>query len=205
MKKVKKAIIRLTLNVALVLGAASLAFANSDVPSIKIMKTGLDKLSLVMEDLSLGTEATVSIEDTKGFVLISEEVKKTNSFAKVFNLKNLPAGDYKMVINTQTRKTIQPITLTEKDITVDVNKRKVIFHPTIRMNESFLDVTWLGNRISDVKVSISNEQGVVVFGDNIKNVFKIEKRYNVAQLERGVYTVRVKTPHDSYYEELVVR
>ena len=205
MKNVKKLAICFAVNIALVLSTVSFTYAAGDVPSITITKYGLAKLSLIMEDMSTSTEATISIEDVKGYVLLSEKVKKTSSFAKIFNLKNLPSGDYNIVINTQTRATIQPITLKgNTDIEIHTGKRKVIFHPVIRKNGSFLDISWLANRITSVKVSITAENGASVFEDTVKNVFKVEKRYNVAQLGKGLYTVRVKTPFDTYYEELII-
>lgn len=205
MKNVKKFTICFVLNIALLLGAVSTAIASSDVPNIKITASGLAKLSLIMEDMSTTTEAKIIIEDEKGYVLLTEEVRKTASFSKVFNLKNLPSGNYNIVINTQTRATIQPITLNGDDIKIHTAKRKVIFHPVIRQKDNFLDISWLASRITDVKVSIIAKNGASVFEDQVKNVFKLEKRYNVAQLEPGNYTVKVKTPYDTYYESIVVR
>ena len=205
MKNVKNLIIRLAVNTALVLGVVSFAYAAGDVPSIKITKSGLTKLNLIMDGMSASTEATISIEDEKGYVLLSEEVKRKSSFAKTFNFEKLPVGDYNIIINTQTRVTIQPITLKGNDIEIHTSKRKVVFHPVVRQNGSFLDISWLATRITNVKVSILAPNGSSVFEDNVKNIFKLEKRYNVAQLESGKYTVKVKTPFDSYYQDIVVK
>ena len=201
MKAVKKIIIC----TILFLGVFSLASANSDVRSIKITQYGTTKLSLVMDGISPGVEAKISLEDEKGYVLISEMVKKTSSFGKIFNLKNLPEGEYNMVVNTQTRKTIQPIVLTATDIEIDIKKRKVVFHPVIRQNENFLDVSWFAGRMASVKVIVLNGKGGTVFEDTIKNVIKVEKRYNVAQLGIGNYTVKVRTPYDMYSHELIIK
>lgn len=205
MKTMKEVINRIAICTILFLGTFTLALANMDIPSIKISPYGISKLSLVMDGMSMATEATISLEDERGYVLLSEKVKKTSSFGKIFNLQNLPEGKYTLNINTQTRKTIQPIQLIEGNIIIDESKRKVVFHPVIRQNGNHLDISWLANRISSVKVTIQHNSGATVFEDKIQNVIKAEKRYNIAQLGEGAYTVIVKTPYDNYTKEIIVQ
>lgn len=182
-----------------------MAVAKGDVPNIKITQYGMAKLSLVMDGMSLNTEATISLEDEKGYILLSEKVKETSSFGKIFDLKNLPEGKYNIRINTQTRLTIQPLTFTATEIVIDAKKRKVIFHPVIRQSENFLDISWLAGRIASVNVTIQNNEGATIFEDKVKNVIKVEKRYNVAQLQEGSYTVKVETPYDTYTQYLNIK
>lgn len=200
MKNLKKAFI-LSAFFALVMHTQLTA---ADVPTITIRTTGFaKKVSLVVADLA--SHATVQLKDLQGNILLDERIKNAAQFAKVFNLEQLPAGTYRLVIITETRETIQPLTLTETGITVDENQREVIYAPAIICKNGFVDVSLLNNRLTTVEVSVFDAAGEKMFTDTQRNVLKVERRYDTSNLPIGNYLVRVSTPYRTYYKDLSVK
>ncbi|NUQ26770.1 MAG: T9SS type A sorting domain-containing protein [Saprospiraceae bacterium] len=176
----------------------------ADVPTITIRTTGFaKKVSLVVADLA--SHATVQLKDLQGNILLDERIKSAAQFAKVFNLEQLPAGMYRLVVITETRETIQPLTLTETGITVDENQREVIFTPAIICKNGYVDVSMLNNRLTTVEMTVFDAAGDKVFSDTQRNVIKVERRYDTSSLPQGNYLVRVSTPYRTYYKDLTIK
>lgn len=185
------------------LAFSAVAFAAA-TPSISIFQAGGEKkVSVQIEDLP--TSATIYLKDADGLTLVSENIKGGSSFGKTLNLQNLPAGDYQIVIAAGMRETVQPLTLTNKAVIVDPARRQVFFAPVINVKDDLVDISWLGNRLGNVTVAILNDAGAVVFEEQIKNVLTVSRRYNIADLEKGGYIVKVGTDYKSYYQDLDIR
>ena len=143
--------------------------------------------------------------DKNGVRLVSEEISaEAKPAMKVFNLKNLPAGSYSVVVAMDNKETIQPITITEEDIFIEEGLRQVYLVPTIKVGDKYVDVSWLNSRISDLSFEIMSPEGTTIFEDELNNVFKVERRYNIEQLRKGEYTMIVSTPYKAHYRKLEV-
>lgn len=176
----------------------------ADVPTITIRSIGFaKKVSLVVDDLA--SHATLQVKDLQGNILLEEGVKSVPQFAKVLNLEQLPAGNYRVVIITETRETIQPLKLTETSVEIDENQREVIYAPVVLCKNDNVDISMFNNRLTTVEVSIFAPNGDKVFTDTQRNVLKVERRYDTSKLEKGNYLVRVSTPQRTYYKDLIVR
>jgi hypothetical protein len=63
------------------------------------IKVGATQKTLIVNVITMQSEEVfISIEDTEGVVFHSETVTVANDFNKRYNLKNLPAGSYQLVI-----------------------------------------------------------------------------------------------------------
>lgn len=184
------------------LTAAPLLAAN-DVPSIKITPAAFTKKFSVVIDNLAGT-AKVQLRTRGGEMLTEELVSKGGVFAKSFNLEQLPAGRYELVILTETRETIQPITITLAGIEVDAEERQEIYAPAIVVKAESVDLNLFNNRIGDVEVNIIDDAGNVVHTDRHENIFKLERRYNTAQLLAGDYIISVSSSGRTYYRSFSV-
>jgi hypothetical protein len=201
MKDLKKIFILGALIVSIVLFVSAVVSAAN--PIVTIVPTGYAKKVRVTID-QLSTPATVWVVGADDVVLL-EEKTTGEKFAKLFNLENLPAGEYKIIINTDRKEIIQPLTLTTSNVAVNEAKREEYFAPFIKVREGFVDVSLLNNRLTDVQVAFLDEQGGILFEENLDNVLKVEKRYRLSDLNKGSYTVRVSTPHKDYYHAVAVR
>lgn len=166
-----------------------------DNPYISIHAVGEEKkVSLVLKNLK--APATVRLESTRG-ILLEEEVTK-EEYAKVFNLNELEDGNYKLVILTGVRETEQPIAITRTGLSMNINERQEFFTPTLRMHDQLLDLSMLNNHLTSFTLQLEDAEGNLVFEDVVRNVVKVEKRYNLSQLPDGEYTVIMKVGEKFY-------
>lgn len=183
--------------------ALNLAAAAADTnPDVRIEKTAeAKKFSLELTNIDAAA-TTVNLYDANGVALLTEKATN-NYYGKVFNMANLPAGSYELVVTTTNRDIVQPITLTANGIEMDANKRTVYFAPVILTKNTNVDVSYFRGKITDVTVGIYHNNELV-FEEDFENVIKVERRYNVSSLPKGTYYVRVSTDYKTYYRELVI-
>lgn len=200
MKDLKKVLIASALILSIVLFVSAVAFAAA--PIVTVTPGFSKKVNVTVEQLA--APASIWVVNADGTVLL-EEKTSSEKFAKIFNLELLPAGEYKVIINTDRKEIIQPLTLKSDAVVINDTKREEYFAPFIRLREDAVDVMLLNNRLSDVNVAILDEQGGTVYEEDINNVLKVEKRYALSDLKKGNYTVRVSTPHKDYYQAVAVK
>ncbi len=197
-----KAFQKFALNVLFLLVSASFAFAGG-VPRIQIRESAnAKKVSVELEKLS--TTATITLEDADGNVLI-EEKASGKSFAKTFNLNKLEEGEYRLVVNAGLIETIQPLTLTDAVLVLDETKRQEVYAPVINVGDDYVDLSFLNKRMGNVYVVFLNSNEEVVYQENISNALKVEKRYNLSQLPKGDYSVKVIAGNGDFYKAVALR
>ncbi|MCB0548050.1 MAG: T9SS type A sorting domain-containing protein [Phaeodactylibacter sp.] len=200
MKAMKK-IIQLTI---VLFAVTSMSMANNLLPSITLKNIPAErKFSLSIEGLTEKAEITLS--DIDGQVLLSQKTEGQKEFAKVFNLNQLPSGDYFLTVATSLRETVQPITLTETEVLVDYNKKREFFSPVIQVKGEHIDVSMFNGRIGNVTINILDHNNETVFQEKLENVLVVEKRYNLDQLHWGRYSIEVITPSKTYNKAFQVR
>lgn len=200
MKAMKK-IIQLTI---VLFAVTSMSMANNLLPSITLKNIPAErKFSLSIEGLTEKAEITLS--DIDGQVLLSQKTEGQKEFAKVFNLNQLPSGDYFLTVATSLRETVQPITLTETEVLVDYNKKREFFSPVIQVKGEHIDVSMFNGRIGNVTINILDHNNEPVFQEKLENVLVVEKRYNLDQLHWGRYSIEVITPSKTYNKAFQVR
>ncbi|MFN7117104.1 MAG: hypothetical protein ACK4TA_09925 [Saprospiraceae bacterium] len=201
MKDFKKMLILSALVLSIVLFVSAVASAAN--PIVTITPAGYaKKVSVVLDQLA--APATIWVVNAEGTLLLEEKTEGAK-FAKVFNLENLPEGSYKVIVTTDRKEIVQPITLNTSALVVNDAAREEYFAPFIRVREDAIDVMWLNNRLGDVSVAILDEQGGIVYEEAMENVLKVEKRYKTSDLGKGNYTVRVSTPRKDYYQAIAVK
>lgn len=200
MKDLKKVLIVSALIMSVVLFVSAVASAAN--PTVTIAAGYSKRVSVIVEQLA--APASVWVVNAEGVVLLEEKTSGVK-FAKLFNLELLPAGEYKVIVSTERKEIIQPLTLQGNAVVINDNKREEYFTPYIRLREGAVDVMMFNNRLADVSVVIYNDQGNAVYEDTMENVLKVEKRYSLNDLEKGSYTVRVSTPRKDYYQAVAVK
>lgn len=193
-----------TIALALLLVVSTLTvFAKDAVPTVTIEKSGYEKkISVIIEHLKV--PATVQITSVKGSVL-EMEAAEGERFAKIFNVSNLEEGKYRVVVTTPSNEIVQPFSIKGDKLELKTSEREVFFAPTLSWKDDALDVMMFNGRLLNVNVKLYDEFGNTVFEDSIQNVLKVERRYNLNELNRGKYTVQVETPRKAYFKDIVVK
>lgn len=183
---------------------ASMAMANDVLPSITLKNIPAEKkISLFIEGLN--EEAKILLTDIDGQVLLSQETNGEKEFARVFNLNQLPRGEYFITVRTSLKEVVQPISLTGTEVLVNTEKKREFFTPVIRAEDDFVDVSLFNGRIGDVTINILDSNNEQVFQEKLENVLVVEKRYRLDKLPWGRYTIEVVTPSKSYRKPFEVR
>ncbi|WP_235298108.1 T9SS type A sorting domain-containing protein [Portibacter marinus] len=115
-----------------------------------------------------------------------------------YNLKYLPNGTYNMVIESDTKKAIHKLVVTNQSISISKDKNGVVFKPTIKKTENGIDLNQLALGRA-VEVTISDSNGVF-FTQNYKGITSINRRFDISKLPAGIYTVAVsgENQYDTY-------
>jgi hypothetical protein len=142
----------------------------------------------------------ITLLDFRGEVLHKETVNTKKTREKIFNLKNLPAGDYLFELEEKFQIRRKSIRIVEEK--VNVIKEDIIYKPFT----DFKNETWSLNLLSlenDVTVEIKDTDGVVVYTEKMTAPNSINKLYNLSELPMGNYIINVKID-DHMFREVVV-
>lgn len=199
MNLIKKALISLAMGLFIM----NVTVANNYIPVLKV-GSGMDKkFYLSLENVS--SQTSIKILDHEGFVLIEDQANVAEPFEKIFNLENLKSGVYTLVIESDYKETVQPITVTSRALIVDEDKREEYFPAIIRQENAHVNVSLLNPTKSLVSFSIVNRQGELVYKELLKDQLVVEKSYNLKQLTGGYYTVVVDTSKGVYTKDVSLR
>jgi len=175
----------------------TLVWANdSKMSNVELQASYGRKLGIDISDMH--SAATIRLESKGGLELISM-VAEGPSFAKLLDLSNLNSGSYELIIEYGVREMNQEISINTDEKYIVLGSRDVFMTPIIRkFQEDFVDLTMLNDRIGTVHVEIVNSNGRTVYSEDIKNVLKVEKRYDLGRLSRDTYSFVVTTPKRTY-------
>jgi hypothetical protein len=171
------------------------------VEGANIRITALENSKTVMVTLTNTStgEVTVALEDAFGSNFAKDNVKSTASFSKKYNLSQLEAGNYRLVVTKNFIKTIQPFELTSRNIVLNELERKEKFLPSINHSGNRLDVNVLLGNYSNVIVKVYSNDGLISFEDKNYVVLTLHKRYDLSKLPVGAYIVEVLAGDETQY------
>lgn len=127
----------------------------------------------------------VTIYNQKNDVVFSEEVK-SHGFVRPYNLKELPEGEYRVVLQDE-RETREEIVSTVKDVSKEYVKPLV---GIIKANKNQFAVTLYSPAGSDVTVTVLDEKKRVLFSEQYSIEGRDLKLFNLANL-KGATEVEV--------------
>lgn len=142
----------------------------------------------------------VSLVNAAGQVIFREMVR-SDRYAKAFNLQDLEEGDYTVIVAARDREVRQPFTLLGQTVSMDERRRMELLLPQIRLQENAVDLNLSNPQVGQVRVSIIDRGGDLVFEDAIGPVVHVQRRYNLSKLPSGDYTFVVRTPERVLYQD----
>ncbi len=178
--------------------------AIASTAALRIEKLNDGFKQIVVELYGFSSALAITLSNEKGQVLMEEEVPPSKSFSKILDLSKLRPGQYSIQVASELRETVQPLYITAADIILYEGQRVEHFAPSARLTGRHLDVNWFNTRVATMEVAILDAHGTEIFKDTLRNVVRVERRYNLSNLRRGQYTVRLTTPRRSYYHTIEI-
>ncbi len=181
------------------------SFAASDAASLRIEKLndGFKQVALELQGFSQAVE--VILLDDKNQRLLEEHIPAGAAFAKVLDLSHLKSGVYHISVGSDKRETVQPLRITAADVILYADQRIEYFAPTIRVEGRTLDVNWFNTRVAHMEVAILETGGTEVFSETMRNVIRVERRYNLNDLRKGRYVVCITTPRKTHFQTIDIQ
>jgi hypothetical protein len=180
------------------------AFANTienifDLGGTTVKISSTEKVLVVNLGAIQKEEVTISIEDIYGVRLLTETVKNKPNFVKRYNVAQLEKGDYKLIVTKKTLRTVQPFHIELEGVTISEIEKKEKFLPVLNFNSNNLDVNVLLSNLSNITVTLFDNEGRQIFAEKNYVVSTLHKRYNLEKLPRGIYFAEVMAGDETFY------
>lgn len=145
----------------------------------------------------------VSIVDTNGVIIYTEEIAVANIYSKKFNLKNLPEGSYFLKVEDALKEMVFAFVIDDSEI--KIMERKENAKPVFRKKDGRVFLNLLNLEKEVIKIKVFDSDGRIVFQETITDEILIEKVFNFEDAFKDNYTVIVKNKKDTYFEAVNVK
>jgi hypothetical protein len=133
----------------------------------------------------------LQIRNETGDNVFVDRIKNSKTIGKTYNLKNLEAGNYTLILRNETSIMKTPFTVDIREVSFESTNSNTFHNPTISVIDNKLELNLLSlNR--DVNILIENAQGEVIFQEANPKARNVQKVYNLNKLETGIYTMVIK-------------
>ncbi len=143
----------------------------------------------------------VTIEDAEGFVLQNDRIEK-GATRKRYNMRNLPAGQYRLIVLKNRVKMIQPFSINSEEITILETDRTFNQLPQVVLKGTKLEVRVFSSEKENATLKIVDNQGLTAF-EQAFDAKTFAKRYDLSKLPKGVYFVELVV--DANYENFIIQ
>jgi hypothetical protein len=192
--------------VVLICMIATIGIAASSL-DVSVVNAGKKSLAIYMDNVQ-STVIYVKLTDKDGIILLNDRVKSTPSFARKYNLENLPGGDYVLSIESGMRTVLQPITVSDGGLMIAHQEMSSVFAPSIQVKNEKLDLTLLCLKESAVTIEIIDEDGHTNYVATTREKGSVERRFNISNLRPGRYKVVTTVAGENFrnvYDEVFTR
>ncbi|AQG78591.1 hypothetical protein [Spirosoma montaniterrae] len=199
---------RLSIAVLLaVWGLAGMGDANADNGSgangVKIEKSENKKVRLYIPNAPSKTAVDVAVIDAEGNVLYKGIVAHNKAGRQLFNLANLPDGQYFITATSDAWWMSQGITVKGNALSVDARNLQQVSKPTVVAYEkNKVEVTLPASNLSGAHVTIYDAQSTAVYSDKFAGT---TRRFDLSSLPDGAYTVVVGPDQKQFSTPLTIR
>ncbi len=174
--------------IAILMMAFATVSIASDMPTVSNDKS--KTLTIAASSLKGGT-IDITIFDAQNNTIHAETIKN-EKVARSYDVRNLPNGKYVIEMSNGLKTTKQNFEIYSSEVFLDKNV-ETFYAPVVNVSENFVDVNAVGPK------------AIITFVDQDNNLLKsetvtsstIHRRFNVAKLPAGIYTVSVNTKEKS--------
>lgn len=159
---------------------------------IKYKYEYLKAFAVTLQSLENQTHS-IQLKDANGITLITEKIVQQAEFGRMYNLENLPEGNYNLVVENDQRVLIQSISIHRRFLTIDKAARKEILKPAILVENNFIAINMLHFEKEVISITLKNRKGQVVYRDSFKSYGSLNKQLNISDLPKGNYSFVIQT------------
>ncbi|NCO62361.1 MAG: hypothetical protein GW839_02160 [Flavobacteriales bacterium] len=197
MKKViKNSIIMVAMCTAL------LSNANEGSSFIPKKDSNIAKTTLTLTDVKEGQR--LIIKDLNGFILYKEFIKESGLYSKVFDLTDLPDGDYFFEHEKDLEIKTIPFSVKSNTVTFEKDKTITLYKPyvVLKKNTIYMNKLALNDASLDLTIHYVGYNGgkELIYSETIKNTKSIERAYKLMKSNKGNYIVTIHSDNRTYYE-----
>lgn len=179
----------LTLALAATLGMASFANAsNENIEEMSSVRANEKKVTVTLKE-GLG-KVRLAILDSDGNKLNEQFVKVKNNVRVPYDLSNLPAGEYQVVIESNIKEPNSESMVYTVETTEAPAPLPLMAYGKSLDDNSF-KLTVIGLEEPGTKVEILNENGKAIFSENIDQPEAFSKVYHLKNFSTKDVTLRV--------------
>jgi hypothetical protein len=163
-------------------GVAPNPWVSSKSSKMGIMKSG-DLVKVFYKNEEVAT-VKVTIYNQANKIVFSEEVKNHSDFLKPYNLAGLPEGKYRVVMQDEEE-------LREEYVSTIKEHTKALIG-IIKANEHQFAVTFFSKEQSDLRVTLLDDEGNVLFAENYRVAGRDTKLFDLKTRKGAVVEVSDK-------------
>lgn len=189
----------------LVLAASfSNSFAARFDPEFHVKLISAKNFAVYMTNVD--TENTqVSIKDVNGYTFYSETVSGTPSYSRMFNLQQLPEGEYSLELENNRLIESFPLVVAKDGLSITQADKNVQYKPHLRDKDNVLDIMLFIPEKSRVDIDIFDSNSSLVYTETFKQKTTIEKQFDFSSLPVGAYKVKIEDRGRSFYYTMNVK
>lgn len=162
---------------------------NAPVFSVKVVDPNAFLLQLTDVEQA---QIQITLRDANGATLHTETLKQNRVDQRKYDIKELPAGNYSLIVAYDAVIKIQPIKKGFDTLEIDAVDLQTVFQPVIRQNSAhlYLDMLCLSEDV-EISLAIKDAEGRVIYDEVVQPKGALQKRFNLSRLGKGTYTFTV--------------
>jgi len=177
----------------------------SGANGVKIVKSESKKVRLYIptQSSTSTTAVDVAIIDAEGNVLYQGIANQNKAGRQLFNLENLPDGQYYITAGNNAWWLSQGLTIRGSALTVDARNLQQVAQPTLTAYEkNKIKVTMPATNVKNASVAIYDAQNVLVHAEKFTGSVR---RFDLSSLPEGAYTFVVGPDQKHFSSRVDVR
>ena len=147
----------------------------------------IDVTTVSFENVKEGS--LLIIKDIDGITLYSEQIEKTGTYTKRFDLTNLPDAKYYFELDTQEEIAIFPFYI-EANIAEFVKEEAyTIVKPEVVAKDDFVYISNNSLEYQSLKIDVFYEGYDLAYSEKIKDVASLNRIYDFSNSKKGNYDI----------------
>lgn len=155
-----------------------------------------NSIDLVINDVN--KETKITFKDGQDNILFEQTINESEKFARSFNIKLLPEGEYIVEISDDIRSKVFPINITEEVVNIEYAQVHELYRPTISEKGSKVYLSQFSPNSMPLYVAIYNNRNELVYEETLQGEMEIGKIFDFSSSSSGEYRFYLKSKSKSY-------
>ncbi|MBP2832763.1 hypothetical protein J8281_11250 [Aquimarina sp. U1-2] len=171
----------------------------SDVLSVKVENASTINVSL--SNISKGQK--LYLKNYSGEILFDVTLDAMTSYRKYFNLNTVENGIYFVETESQFDIKVTPVVKNEQGVALINKSATIVFKPKVLVEDRMVRVMMTKSDKTSLEVTVYDEEGVMLFSENVENEKTIFKRaYNFSEVPYGKYLIYFTLDNRRFVKEI---